>query len=134
MRGLFSTRNLIAAACAVGLIVAAGCGGPSNGKVGGSVTYKGQPVTQGEVSFYSKDKGIGATAKIDASGKYAFEQPLAEGTYAVAIVPAPPDAAAPGTVPKPATNIPKKFQDPAGSGLSCVVKSGDNDYPIVLKD
>ncbi len=122
------------AVCAAGLLAATGCGGGgSTGTVGGSVTYKGQPVTQGEVSFYSKDKGVGATAKLDATGKYTFDQPLAPGTYAVTVLPAPPEAAQPGAAPKAlAAAVPKKYQDPASSGLSYTVKGGDNDYPIVL--
>jgi hypothetical protein len=122
------------AAC---LLAATGCGGSGGptGAVSGSVTYKGQPLTQGEVSFYSKDKGVGAMAKLDATGKYKFDQPLAAGVYAVTVLPAPPEAAAPGTAPKaPPVGVPRKYQDPVGSGLSYTVKDGDNDYPIVLKD
>ncbi|HJZ57650.1 MAG TPA: hypothetical protein VKE74_21970, partial [Gemmataceae bacterium] len=71
----------------------------------------------------------------DGSGKYTFSQPLAEGTYTVAVIPTPLEAAAPGTAPKAApAAVPKKYQDPATSGLIYTVKGGANDYPIALKD
>jgi hypothetical protein len=125
-------KRLLAAAA---LAAALGCGasGPPTGKVSGTVLLAGKPLTRGTVNFLMKEKGIGAEAPIDATGKYAFATPLEAGTYAVSVTPPPPEPVPPGTRPaKVAPEIPAKFRQPTSSGLSYTVKSGQNEYPIAL--
>ena len=62
---------------------------PPLGQVQGRVTFKGQPVTKGTVSF-SSDKGDGAEATLGPDGKYVIETPqggLTPGEYVVTITP-----------------------------------------------
>src|SRR4051794_9424835 len=89
-----------------GVLVAAGCGmsGKPSGRVEGTVSVRGQPVTRGNVNFLLKDKGVGAVAPIDATGKYAFEQPIEAGTYLVSVTPLPPEPSPPG---KPVAQAPR---------------------------
>lgn len=52
----------------LGMLVLSGCGGedlkrPALGKVSGSVEYKGQPVKEGQITFYPEN-GRSATGKV----------------------------------------------------------------------
>lgn len=50
-----------AAVLAAGVAATAGCGGPTAGRVAGTVTFAGRPVEQGAITFAPAD-GKGATA------------------------------------------------------------------------
>jgi hypothetical protein len=127
-----SIKSLFAAA-ALAAVLGCGSSGPPTGKVSGTVLLKGKPLTRGTVNFLMKEKGIGAEAPIDATGKYAFATPLVAGTYAVSVTPPPPEPVPPGTRPaKTAPEIPAKFREPTSSGLSFTVKGGQNEYPIAI--
>ena len=121
---------------AVGLLSVVGCGfGKNTGKVSGTVQFRNRPVTQGNVNFLMKEKGIGATGSIDSSGKYVLDTPLEEGTYVVYLTPPVVEPTRPGTVaPKVAQEIPPRYRDPNTSQLSFTVKKGTNEYPITLMD
>jgi hypothetical protein len=132
-----TTRRAALGVLAAAALALAGCSGKSPGAVGGKVSYRGEPVPAGEVHFLMKEKGVGATAKLDAGGQFKFDAPLAPGTYAVAVVPSPAEPTGPGGAAKPAAAapaFPAKYQDPLNSGLTCEVKPGKNDIPIVLTD
>ncbi len=112
----------------------AGCGGkPPVGSVSGKVTLGGQPLTAGVVQFSSQKTGVGASAKLDASGAYRIES-IQVGDYEVAVQPPPPPA--PHEMPQPAAapraNVPPKYQDPKTSGLTATVKEGANTKDLAL--
>ena len=120
---------------AAGLAFSLGCGmsGTPTGQVSGTVQVRGKPLTKGTVNFLMKEKGIGAEAPIDATGKYAFPTPLEAGTYAVSVTPPPAEPVRPGTrPPRVSQEIPAKFREPTSSGLTYTVKRGSNDYPIAI--
>ena len=78
-----SYQFAVAAAAALG--VAAGCGPKSQtpAKVSGTVTYKGQPLKGGNITFHSEDKG-NYNGSINEDGTYAiFDVPT--GTMKVSI-------------------------------------------------
>jgi hypothetical protein len=123
--------------------VLSGCGG-SNANVGavsGKVTYRGQPVTEGTVSFMNAEAGTGAEAKLGQDGTYQVETPeggLPVGTYAVSI--SPPiylDSSDPKTPPvmveKKVANIPEKYRSHYSSGLTAMVKEGSNEVNFEMK-
>src|SRR4051794_10237089 len=97
----------LAGTVVVALVALSGCGGKSQGEVSGKVLFRGQPVTEGEVNFYSGERGAGAGATIDAVGKFPFPAPLRPGTYSAAVLPATKDPV-PGAPPprNAAPNIP----------------------------
>lgn len=129
-----STFHLLAGTTLV-LGFLSGCGGHPAGRVTGKVTLQGQPVTSGEVHFYSKEKGVGAIARIDRTGSYALPEPLEAGTYVVSILPAPPEPVAPGSsMPPVVETIPTRYRDPGTSGLSIPIKGGSNDVPIAMQE
>lgn len=119
----------------LGWAVGCGKGGPPTGGVQGRVTYEGSPVTEGVVSVYSPEMGIGADAKIGADGAYATSEPLRTGKYTVAVLP-PPEPPPQDAVPKASTkaypNIPLKYRDPKKSGLSVTIAEGKNQFDIPM--
>lgn len=121
------------------VLAAVGCGSGTNraptGQVAGKVTYKGQPLPAGDVNLYSKERGVGAIGKLESTGTFSISGPVEVGTYAVYVVPPSPGPPEPGKVaPKVTSNIPKKAQDAATSGLSVTVKEGKNDFTIDVLD
>lgn len=113
----------------------AGCGSKRpEGTLTGLVTYKGQPVTKGEVQLYST-LGAGATAPLDGSGRFTVDGLMPAGDYQVCVVPEilHPNPNAPKQVTKSA-DIPKKARDLRTSGLSIQLKEGKNDVVLELKD
>src|SRR5687768_8918917 len=58
----------------IGFVATLGCGksGPAVGQVSGKVTYKGAPITEGMVSFYSAGANYGADARLDKEGRFEF--------------------------------------------------------------
>lgn len=109
---------------------AVGCGksGPSKFPVSGTVTFKGTPVTEGMVSFYSKDGGS-ISAFLDGSGSFVVDKGLLEGQYRVFIEPPPeiltppPAGGPPMTPPKLYPNVPEKYRQASTSGLLATVEA-----------
>lgn len=124
-----------AAAALALLLAAAGCGGKPTGELAGAVTYRGKPVTNGEVHLLSKG-GVGALARLDGDGKFAVPAPLDAGTYAVAVKPPAAEPGPPGAAVKkaPPLPIPARARDLGTSGLTVEVKPGKNDVAVELKD
>jgi len=132
-------------------LVAAGCGSGS-GSVSGKVTYKGAPVTGGNLTF------------IPPAGLATISVPINEdGTYSAAKVPAatvkicvetesikpkpggtPKYQPPPGATPPPGylsgpvikgvyVKIPDKYANPDTTDLTYTVKSGKQDFTVELK-
>ena len=125
--------------CATGC----GSGGPTMGRVSGTVKVDGQPLTKGTVTFISTDaQRPNATGAIDSSGGYTLQttEPgdgAVVGTYNVAI--SDVDASALNTpmpgMPAPVAKsvIAKTYTDANTSGLTAAVKSGGNTHDFELK-
>lgn len=135
------------------LPVLAGCGGKRTGFVTGKVTFRGQPVTSGAVTFYSEDGRVDS-GQLSIEGNYTIAQ-APRGVVKVTVVPGQPRPApklnksVPGGVssvehPKteqPPThgaragappNFPKKYHDPDKSGLTYTVTGGEQTIDIRL--
>lgn len=56
------------------LPAAAGCRGPAWGEVSGAITFQGQPLSAGQISFFGED-GRTATALIQQDGTYSLLAP-----------------------------------------------------------
>ncbi|WP_299469870.1 carboxypeptidase-like regulatory domain-containing protein [uncultured Gimesia sp.] len=125
-------------------LLISGCGGgpddaPKTVEVTGTVTMKGNPVSDAIVIFIPKS-GPSAVGSTDASGKYSLKTGKATGaipgSHTVTI-------SAGGEVPMPGTKeaenfkaksiIPASYGDPKKSGLSAEVKaSGENVFDFKL--
>jgi hypothetical protein len=132
---------------AVGLTVVAGCG-PSYGTITGTVTFNGQAVTDGQVSFLAQDGTI-VTSMIDSNGRYRIPQ-IPVGPAKITVYP-PTDMAAVGetiknlgkekgkgppklNAPPPAkSDIPSRYSDPNTSNLTVEVRRGEMTFDIPLE-
>lgn len=123
-------------------ILIAGCGGGSGSVVTGTVTYEGEPVAKGQITFTPADgKGPIAGGEIVA-GKYRVTD-LAPGQKLVQITavddPAPvlssADLAAAAASGKPAAPPPKVLVPPdaVGNGATVEVKAGSQVHDIALQ-
>lgn len=152
-RRLYSRRRPFGLCLALGLfLLAAGCG-KSHGTISGKVTYKGQPLKGGQVTFIS-DQGGGGQANIsEEDGSYTMEKvPIGPGTFAVQ----PPMMGPPPMMPGSAApakgmelpsdldpsvfhrgggrslSLPDKYTDPQTSGLQFTVTGGAQQHNIEL--
>lgn len=104
------------------------------GTITGSVTFNGQPVTEGDVNFIAKETGVAAKAPLDSSGKYTL--PAIEiGTYKVFVTPpplAPPQEGVKVQI-KTYNNIPDKYRDETQTPESIDVVEGMNEKNIDMK-
>jgi hypothetical protein len=124
------------------LLVLAGCDrGPPIGEVTGKVTFRGQPVTEGRVSFSHVAAGYGADALLESDGTFSVvtdEGGLLIGDYRVAVSPlVVQDSSDPNTPPvgveKPARDIPKKYRNDSTSGLTASVVEGKNEFAFDMR-
>lgn len=127
-------RRVLSALVLVGSSLAlSGCQDQPMGTVSGKVSYRGKPVTSGTINFYAPEKGVGATAEIDASGTFTIDEPLDAGNYKVFVLPPQPQQLPPGQRAKQVTfSVPPKYQDANSTPLSREVKTGMNKFPLEL--
>jgi hypothetical protein len=136
-------------------VLLAGCGGdpskPALGRVSGTVTYQGKPLTTGLVTFIPSSgpgasTGQPASGEINSSGGYSlttFEagDGAVLGTHTVTVqaregaMQTGKGMPAPGEVVKvPKSLIPEKYAKGGTSKLQFEVKAGSNTYNIELTD
>jgi hypothetical protein len=116
-----------------------GCGGDklARYRVSGKVTFQGQPVERGEITFEDPNAGQVNSSTLQSGGGYSLELPA--GDFKVSV--APPLVETKGTgvtppdmVPDPAVkNIPKKYWRQETSGLSAQVVKGKTTFTFDLK-
>jgi hypothetical protein len=138
-------RNDVFSACCrslLGLLVltAGGCGSSTTEKPQGSatvtVTFGGQPVTEGLVSLQNTN-GEGGGGPLNSLG-VATLSGLVMGNYVVTITPPLPDVAPPEpgktlAPPKAYAEIPVKFRRMDKSSLKAEVKAAKNEFKFDLK-
>lgn len=134
------------------LVTASGCGGSSKGSVSGTVSYKGQNLKGGRVTFVDDQKEAFPT-EISEDGKYAVPN-LPPGNYKVCVEtaflkPSPEMTLMAKTRPAGAkvddeeepdfasrskryVAIPAKYVAPEQTTLTYTVKGGKQEYDIKL--
>ena len=125
----------------MGALALPGCSsGPVKGEVFGKVTFKGQPVKEGTVTFLNTKEGGGAEAEINSDGTYVVPSGVVVGEYdRVEIKPlmemkdTDPGKTPPSKVEKPAPNIPAKYRQQGTTPLKATVKSGKNEINFEMK-
>ncbi len=120
-----------------------GCGeadnAPTTIKTTGLVTFKGQPLTQGNVAFYPEDPSVGhpAMGKIGPDGRYSMttkkpDDGVVPGEYRVVIESykegEDPESKAPRT-----KILPAKYYDSKLSGLKASIKAGGEEVVLDFK-
>ena len=124
------------AACLICLL--SGCGGARAesqpmGAVSGTVTLKGQPLTDCRVNFISQQGGSGAGGDLQPDGSFSFEGPIPTGTYSVFIT--LPEIFTPAQAQSKSglASVPKKYHSQSTSDLTATVTEGDNNLTLELK-
>jgi hypothetical protein len=117
-----------------------GCGGNLGGRLslGGSVTFDGQPLEHGSISFNSVSEGSkSTTGGAIQNGKYSIdaERGLIAGTYRVSISAADTSSATPAGLPANGqffpSLIPPEFNDAKHQVV--VTEEGPNDFDFDIK-
>lgn len=135
----FRVQKMLLLGCLLGLV---GCGGgagdgPPRYRVHGKVTYKGQPVAKGTITFGAMDAKTGTpdAASIN-NGSYTVERGLAAGDYVVVVEEVSPSLReadkAKSALPK--STIPTKYAVAKTSDLKFTVKTSSNTADFDLKD
>jgi hypothetical protein len=126
-------------------VIAMGCGssGPQMGRVSGTVTHQGKPVTKGSVTFVSTvPERPNANGPIGPDGTYALQttEPgdgAHVGDYLVSISGKAPEELnnpLPGAPVKVKSDLPAKYEKPGTSTLKATVSPGSNTVNFDLKD
>jgi len=156
MRVLLNRTTAAAAGLALVLtmgLASPGCGGGEPGviPVSGRITYKGEPVTIGDVYFSPSGSSTrGAQGKLDSNGNYALGTFSAQdgayvGTYKVTVVSRGPDKPIPAKMIGKVLEedmqgtgeplIPQKYFNAETSGLSAEVSTDKtNTFDFDLTD
>lgn len=118
-----------------------GGGGPEMARVSGKVSYQGQPLGAGTVSYISTDPNRpNASGVIGPDGTFALQTREPNdgaqlGEYQVIISDIDPDAmntALPGEPVELTSTLPAKYQSPTTSGLTRTVERGRNSHDFDL--
>lgn len=125
-----------------GLLLGCGRGGPHSGKptapVTVTVTYGGEPVTEGRVDLSNEQTGEGGGGELNGQG-VATIPGVVLGNYAVIVIPpepqlVPAETGAPAPAKKEHPNIPAKFRSLNSSPLKVEVKKDSpNQFKFELK-
>lgn len=137
LSSVFRLALIVATASTVCLLVG-GCHRPVPlGKAVGTVTFRGKPVEAGAVIFSNDAEGVAYVGHLEPGGNFRFEVAagygLPPGTYKVGIGPPQPkpslevDLARKTEAKSQFPEIPKKYYDPATSGLTATVADGENE-------
>jgi hypothetical protein len=124
---------------AAALLLAAGCGGKPTGELSGLVTFNGQPLALGTITFICQDGTVARGNIMD--GAYHVEKVWVGPTKITVFAhpspylkemlekmqPPPPPALWKEYVP-----IPERYQDPDQSGLSYEVVRGKQTHDVSL--
>lgn len=119
------------------MVIVAGCGNEHPvGTVHGTVTYKGQPLTEGVLYVYNQKTAEAGEGKI-AEGKFKLLNELSVGTYVAYVTSIPPPPPNPDNPPanllgKFPKDLPAKYQREDKSDLRIEVKEGDNDVTLAI--
>ncbi len=124
-----------------GSLTGCGPGGPEMARVSGTVSYQGEPLSKGSISFVSTEPGRPNASGPIVDGSYTLQtrEPNdgAElGEYKIAITDIDPDAAntaLPGEPIELVSTLPEKYQNPDQSGLTRTVESGRNTFDFNLE-
>jgi hypothetical protein len=112
--------------------------GPKTGRVEGKVTFEGNPVNDGAVSFLNLTDGASAGANLKPDGTFVCDGPVVVGDYVVVITPhmhivdTDPGKSPPAPVEKPAPNIPPKYRQQGTTPLKAKVEEGKNSIDLKM--
>jgi hypothetical protein len=108
------------------------------GRVSGRITFEGNSVREGRVTFMNSQSGAAEEALLGADGAYSIKTPLPVGDYKVSVAPLIVRQQVGGKGPvvgveKPAPDIPEKYRTSGGTDLKATVREGKNDLDFNMK-
>lgn len=127
---------LLAVALSTALV--GGCGRGMPAHVAGRVTLNGAPLNVGTVAFHPTQSGTTVASVVDQQGNYALQTGLTDGLqpgeYRVTVtaVSNPPSPTATPAEVAALFVTPRRYSDPATSGITCVVEKGSTTFDIAL--
>lgn len=117
------------------VVLAFGCNSAEKPvEVTGKVTFKGEPVAEGDIQFVEDRTGRGAEVKLESDG--AYKASLFAGEYKVVVTPpyiVDNSSGMPNPYYKKVKNVPKKYHSTATSGLSVKVSRESTKHDFDLK-
>ncbi len=138
----YQKSRMISGLLLLSVITLSGCGSTpgadrKKGSVEITVTYAGEPLSNGAVSLSIAKEGKGCSGNLDAEGKVTLSN-IEIGNYTVSIGLADSETDAEKIVPKGKAaykNIPKKFRSQSTTPLKAEVKEGEKtSYTFDLKE
>ena len=115
----------------------------TNQKISGKVTFQGNPVTVGEVTFSNPGLGSLAQGQLDAEGNYTLllmEKGMKPGTYKVTVAPKITYEKVRGRggsdlkmVESGGKSIPRMYRNDATTRLKATVTEGEESFDFDLK-
>ena len=134
MHGLANKTWAFVAVLLAGL---SGCGSREpTGDVAGTLTLRGEPVTQGSIVFFEKVGVPAGVAELTPTGQFELERPIPVGKYQVAFQPPPDEAPAGAAAPNretPLQEVPPKYWSETTSGFTAEVKEGENTFTFDMR-
>lgn len=122
-------------------LMCAGCGPRNDATVDGAVTYAGNPLTTGAVTFHPTTPGPPlAIGELQSDGTFTLRTGetagLQPGEYLVTVVATGPmpEATPSDPMPLPKLLVPARYGDVKTSGLKYTISRGTNKIDIVLSE
>ncbi|MEN0109395.1 MAG: hypothetical protein AAF805_01615 [Planctomycetota bacterium] len=127
-----------ASATALAALFVAGCGGPFDATVAGRVSFDGEPLATGTITFTPTQEGATAFGRIEEGGSYSVmtgrENGIQSGEYEVSVIAREKTQPTADGGPPPAGKMltPQWYSSRRTSGLTVSVAPGSNTYDIEL--
>jgi hypothetical protein len=127
----------LSSTAALALLLVAGCGGRPMGEVSGTVTFRGEPLALGTITFISHDGSVWR-ANVEDGAYRVPKVPVGPAKIMVSAhaSPIPPNLVEkvqpPPAYRKPYVPIPDRYQDADRSGLSYTVIRGKQKHDVAL--
>ncbi|QDT94489.1 hypothetical protein [Gimesia algae] len=115
-----------------------GCGGTSvaskpMGTVSGTVSLKGQPLTDCRVNYISEQLGASAGGDLKEDGSFTLDGPIPAGSYSVFISLPSEFTPAQAQSNKGLSQVPKKYLGSSTTDLTADVSEGESSHDFDLK-
>lgn len=124
------------ATLACGLLIGCQANPHSEKPTGGvevTVTFDGEPVTEGYVNFVNNQTGLGGGSPLGPDGKATLDS-IVVGEYIVTVTPPVPDETDPNPPVVEYPNLPQKFRSEMTSTLKATVETGTKTLTFDLKE
>lgn len=133
-----ASRIVFCCAALVAVTLLTGCGGTTvaskpMGTVSGTVTLKGEPLTDCRVNYISEQLGASAGGDLTEEGSFTLDGPIPAGSYSVFISLPSEFTPAQAQSNKGLSQVPKKYLGSSSTDLKAEVSEGESSHDFDLK-